>query len=58
MAGWPSPHQLEDDDAREVIYIDHNHFHRRKRRLASPRFRFKRVSKGPVKRYLTSGIAS
>ena len=28
MVGWPFPHQLEDDDAREVIYIDHNHFHR------------------------------
>ncbi|HAY80020.1 MAG TPA: hypothetical protein DCY79_09485 [Planctomycetaceae bacterium] len=25
--GWPIPHRLEDEDAREVIYIDHNHFH-------------------------------
>lgn len=26
--GWPVPHTLTDEDAREVIYIDHNHFHR------------------------------
>lgn len=26
--GWPFPHTLHDEDAREVIYIDHNHFHR------------------------------
>jgi len=26
--GWPVPHTLSDEDAREVIYIDHNHFHR------------------------------
>lgn len=25
--GWPIPHTLVDEDAREVIYIDHNHFH-------------------------------
>ena len=25
--GWPFPHTLIDDDAVEVIYIDHNHFH-------------------------------
>lgn len=25
--GWPVPHQLIDQDAREVIYVDHNHFH-------------------------------
>lgn len=25
--GWPIPHLLEDQDAREVLYIDHNHFH-------------------------------
>ncbi|MEE2639739.1 MAG: hypothetical protein VX768_03875 [Planctomycetota bacterium] len=25
--GWPVPHTLEDDEAVEVIYIDHNHFH-------------------------------
>jgi hypothetical protein len=25
--GWPIPHQLIDEDAREVIYVDHNHFH-------------------------------
>jgi hypothetical protein len=25
--GWPVPHTLEDEDAVEVIYIDHNHFH-------------------------------
>lgn len=25
--GWPLPHTLRDEDAREVIYVDHNHFH-------------------------------
>jgi len=25
--GWPIPHTLTDEDAQEVIYIDHNHFH-------------------------------
>lgn len=25
--GWPIPHRLRDEDAMEVIYIDHNHFH-------------------------------
>jgi hypothetical protein len=25
--GWPVPHTLEDEDAAEVIYIDHNHLH-------------------------------
>ena len=25
--GWPVPHTLRDEDAREVLYIDHNHFH-------------------------------
>jgi hypothetical protein len=25
--GWPVPHKLVDEDAQEVIYIDHNHFH-------------------------------
>lgn len=25
--GWPVPHTTTDEDAREVIYIDHNHFH-------------------------------
>jgi hypothetical protein len=25
--GWPIPHKLVDEDAQEVIYIDHNHFH-------------------------------
>jgi hypothetical protein len=25
--GWPLPHTLKDEDAREVIYVDHNHFH-------------------------------
>jgi hypothetical protein len=25
--GWPVPHTLVDEDAREVLYIDHNHFH-------------------------------
>ena len=26
--GWPVPHTLTNEDAVEVIYIDHNHFHR------------------------------
>ena len=25
--GWPIPYTVKDEDAREVIYIDHNHFH-------------------------------
>jgi hypothetical protein len=25
--GWPVPHTLRDEDAAEVIYVDHNHFH-------------------------------
>lgn len=25
--GWPVPHTLVDEDCREVLYIDHNHFH-------------------------------
>jgi hypothetical protein len=25
--GWPIPHTLRDEDAREVVYIDHNHLH-------------------------------
>lgn len=25
--GWPVPHKLVDEDAREVVYIDHNHLH-------------------------------
>ncbi len=25
--GWPIPHTLRDEEAMEVIYIDHNHFH-------------------------------
>ena len=25
--GWPIPHTLRDEDAREVVYVDHNHFH-------------------------------
>ena len=25
--GWPVPHTLVDEDAREVIYVDHNHLH-------------------------------
>jgi hypothetical protein len=25
--GWPVPHKLVDEDAQEVLYIDHNHFH-------------------------------
>ena len=27
IVGWPVPHTLIDEDAVEVIYIDHNHFH-------------------------------
>lgn len=26
--GWPVPHTMVDEDAREVIYIDHDHLHR------------------------------
>ena len=25
--GWPIPHEIRDENASEVIYIDHNHFH-------------------------------
>jgi hypothetical protein len=25
--GWPVPHTIIDEDSREVVYIDHNHFH-------------------------------
>ncbi len=25
--GWPIPHKLHNEDAVEVVYIDHNHFH-------------------------------
>jgi hypothetical protein len=25
--GWPVPHTLRDEEAVEVIYVDHNHFH-------------------------------
>jgi hypothetical protein len=25
--GWPVPHTITNEDAQEVIYIDHNHFH-------------------------------
>ncbi|TWT86622.1 hypothetical protein Mal64_34500 [Pseudobythopirellula maris] len=25
--GWPVPHTLRDEDAQEVVYIDHNHLH-------------------------------
>lgn len=25
--GWPVPHTIRDEDAREVIYVDHNHLH-------------------------------
>jgi hypothetical protein len=25
--GWPLPYTTRDEDAREVIYVDHNHFH-------------------------------
>ncbi len=27
IVGYPTPHTLTDEDAVEVIYIDHNHFH-------------------------------
>ncbi|MEM7456466.1 MAG: hypothetical protein AAF456_19125 [Planctomycetota bacterium] len=27
IVGWPIPHTLVDEDAVEVLYIDHNHFH-------------------------------
>ena len=27
IIGWPFPHTLVDDDASEVLYVDHNHFH-------------------------------
>jgi hypothetical protein len=27
IIGWPIPHTLENEDAVEVIYVDHNHFH-------------------------------
>lgn len=27
MVGWPLPHTKSDEDAVEVIYIDHNHLH-------------------------------
>ena len=27
IIGWPFPHTLIDEDAVEVVYIDHNHFH-------------------------------
>jgi hypothetical protein len=27
IVGWPLPHTLVDEDASEVVYIDHNHFH-------------------------------
>lgn len=27
IVGWPIPHTLTDEDAVEVLYIDHNHFH-------------------------------
>ena len=25
--GWPLPYTIDDEDSREVIYIDHNHLH-------------------------------
>jgi hypothetical protein len=25
--GWPIPHRLVNEEAVEVVYIDHNHFH-------------------------------
>ena len=25
--GWPVPHTIRDDEAQQVIYIDHNHLH-------------------------------
>jgi hypothetical protein len=27
IIGWPFPHTLIDEEAQEVVYIDHNHFH-------------------------------
>jgi hypothetical protein len=27
IVGWPVPHTLVNEDAVEVVYIDHNHFH-------------------------------
>lgn len=27
IVGWPVPHSLDDEEAVETIYIDHNHFH-------------------------------
>ncbi len=27
IVGWPIPHTLVDEEAAEVIYVDHNHFH-------------------------------
>ena len=27
IVGWPFPHTLVDEDAVEVLYVDHNHFH-------------------------------
>lgn len=27
IVGWPYRHMLHDEDTREVVYIDHNHFH-------------------------------
>ena len=27
IVGWPIPHTIVDEDAAEVLYIDHNHFH-------------------------------
>jgi len=26
--GWPVPYQIVNEDAREVLYIDHDHYHR------------------------------
>lgn len=28
IVGWPVPYTISDEDSREVVYIDHNHFHR------------------------------
>jgi hypothetical protein len=27
IVGWPIPHTLINEDAAEVVYVDHNHFH-------------------------------
>jgi hypothetical protein len=27
IIGWPFPHTLHDEEAQEVLYVDHNHFH-------------------------------